>query len=108
MEILYKTEIISTNLILFFVFLGALVVSIVLLSVSRYDNWHWIVEIFLWLAFTASAVLTITTAAGATFGVHSGRYRYECTLDDNIQFSDIGSKYDVVEQRGYIWVLEDK
>lgn len=38
----------------------------------------------------------------------TGRYRYECIIDDDTSFVDISEKYVVVEQRGEIWVLEDK
>lgn len=36
------------------------------------------------------------------------RCRYEVTLDESVSITDIYEKYDVVEQRGDIWVLEDK
>lgn len=53
------------------------------------------------------ACLTITFI-GATFTKPSGRYRYECLIDDTVPYTEIYDKYDVVEQRGSIWVLEDK
>lgn len=40
--------------------------------------------------------------------VETDRYRYEATVGDYIRFSDVYEKYDVVERRGEIWVLEDK
>jgi len=40
--------------------------------------------------------------------VPTGCYRYECTIDDDASFTDILEEYDVIEQRGEIWVLEDK
>ena len=40
--------------------------------------------------------------------VPTGRYQYECTIDDGASFTDIMNNYIVVEQRGDIWVLEDK
>ena len=40
--------------------------------------------------------------------VESGRYRYEVTIDESVSFSDIYEKYEIVEQRGEIWVLEEK
>ena len=40
--------------------------------------------------------------------LHTGRYRYEVTIDDDVTFDEIVDKYDVIEQRGEIWVLEDK
>lgn len=38
----------------------------------------------------------------------SGRYQYECLINDTVPYVEIYEKYDVVEQRGSIWVLEDK
>lgn len=40
--------------------------------------------------------------------VETDRYRYEATVGDYIRFSDVYEKYDIVERRGKIWVLEDK
>ena len=36
------------------------------------------------------------------------RQRYECILDSNVSFVELYEKYDVIEQRGDIWVLEEK
>ena len=36
------------------------------------------------------------------------RYRYEVIIDEGVSFEDIYNNYYVVEQRGEIWVLEDK
>ena len=38
----------------------------------------------------------------------TGRYRYEVTIDDSVSFLDICEKYEIVEQNGRIWTLEDK
>lgn len=38
----------------------------------------------------------------------TGRYRYEVTIDDSVSFLDLHEKYDVIEQNGMIWTLEDK
>lgn len=40
--------------------------------------------------------------------VPTDRYRYEVTVGDYVMFTDIYEKYDVIERRGEIWVLEDK
>ena len=34
--------------------------------------------------------------------------RYECTIDDLSSFIYIHNNYNVIEQRGGIWILEDK
>lgn len=38
----------------------------------------------------------------------SGRYQYEVTIDDSASFTELYEKYDVVKQKGKIWILEDK
>ncbi len=40
--------------------------------------------------------------------VKTGEYRYECTIDDSVSYNDIVKNYEIIEQRGDIWVLEDK
>lgn len=34
--------------------------------------------------------------------------QYECTIDSNVSFVELYEKYNVIEQRGDIWVLEEK
>lgn len=38
----------------------------------------------------------------------TGRYRYEAAVDESVSFTEMYERYDVVEQRGQIWILEDK
>lgn len=38
----------------------------------------------------------------------TGRYKYEATIDENVPFIEVYKKYDVVKQKGDIWVLKDK
>lgn len=38
----------------------------------------------------------------------TGRYKYECVISDDVSFSEVLEHYDVVEQKGKIWVLVDK
>lgn len=40
--------------------------------------------------------------------VPTGKYKYEVTIDENVSFTEINSKYNIIEQRGSIYVLEDK
>lgn len=39
---------------------------------------------------------------------HTGQYKYEATIDDNVPFIEVYKKYDVVKQKGDLWVLKDK
>ena len=38
----------------------------------------------------------------------TGRYRYECLIDETVSMTEVYERYEVIEQRGDIWVLEDK
>lgn len=40
--------------------------------------------------------------------VPTGKYKYEVTIDENVSFTELNSKYNIIEQRGSIYVLEDK
>lgn len=60
------------------------------------------------IAFILAIGCFITCFVGSIFEKSSGRYQYECLIDDTISYTEIYDKYDVVEQRGSIWVLEDK
>ena len=40
--------------------------------------------------------------------VPTGKYKYEVTIDENVSFTELNSKYNIIEQRGDIYVLEDK
>ena len=38
----------------------------------------------------------------------TGRYKYEVILDDDYPASDLYGKYNIIDQRGEIWVIEDR
>lgn len=38
----------------------------------------------------------------------TGRYKYEATIDETVNFTELYERYDVVDQRGQIYILEDK
>lgn len=40
--------------------------------------------------------------------VETDRKQYEVIIDDSVTFHEIHEKYKVVDQRGDIWILEDK
>ena len=40
--------------------------------------------------------------------VPTGRYKYEVTIDESVDFVDIYDKYEVMDQRGDIWILKEK
>ena len=39
---------------------------------------------------------------------HLTGYEYEATMDENVSMKEVYERYEIVEQRGDIWVLRDK
>ena len=46
--------------------------------------------------------------AGEQTKVESGRYRYEVTLSEDYDISELANCYKITDQRGKIWVIEEK
>ena len=60
------------------------------------------------LCIAVASLLTIVITSVCVEEIPTGRYRYECLIDDSVDFIDIYENYEVIEQNGKIWVLEDK
>lgn len=55
----------------------------------------------------------LAIAAPSLFGYlneiyETGRHYYECVIEDTASFNEIMDTYEIVDQRGDIWVLKDK
>lgn len=57
---------------------------------------------------TIACLLFLMFGPAVISDVPTGRYRYEVTIDESVSFNDIYERYEIVEQRGDIWVLEEK
>ena len=63
-----------------------------------------------WITTSSLMISLIVMVACGTFKytVKTGEYRYECIIDDSVSYNEVVENYKIVEQRGDIWVLEDK
>ena len=43
-----------------------------------------------------------------TVEIPSDRYQYEAIIDDDVSINEVYKYYDVIEQKGKKWILEDK
>ena len=43
-----------------------------------------------------------------TTTIPSDRYQYEATIDEDVSINEVYKYYDVIEQKGKKWILEDK
>lgn len=81
-----------------------LIIGLIVFAISIIDEWHtWtvivstIIVLFIWFI---CGILNIT--------IKTGEYQYECIIDDSVPYNKVVENYKIIEQRGDIWVLEDK
>ena len=54
------------------------------------------------------SIILIVLAIAFTGSIDTSRYRYKVTIDDTVSFNKLCEKYDVVDQEGKIWTIDDK
>ena len=112
-HILNQTEIMSTPSIWKTLVIIAIIISLlslIFLAIGEEHEWD-IAQLGCITTLILSTICLSICFVGWLFTIdtiHTGRYTYEVTVDDDVTFDEIMDKYDVVEQRGEIWVLEDK
>ena len=60
------------------------------------------------LAFISISSLVTVFFIDALSPKHLTGYEYEATIDGNVSMKEVYERYEIVEQRGDIWVLRDK
>lgn len=80
----------------------------ILSIVFVYNDFEIIPTVFGVLFLLSGISVVIFCALSDSYTEPTGRYRYEVTIDDSVKLSELYDRYNVVEQRGDIWVLEYK
>ena len=63
----------------------------------------------IWIAtFTILAIAAISLFGYLNEVYETGHHYYECVIEDTASFNEIMDTYEIVDQRGDIWVLKDK
>lgn len=113
MEILH-TEPILTESFIYNLF-GSIVIISVLLSVmcliiaSIYSSLEWLkTGVLLATLFLVAMIATIIIRVEDKDTTETGLYRYEVILEDDYPLEKIYDKYNIIERKGEIWILEDK
>lgn len=81
-----------------------MVLGIIVAIISLIKDWPLVVS----KCSILVTVVALVAWLGLLHTVKTGQYRYECTIDDAVPYNEIVDNYNVIEQRGDIWVLEDK
>ena len=58
--------------------------------------------------FTILAIAAISLFGYLNEVYETGYHYYECVIEDTASFNEIMNTYEIVDQRGDIWVLKDK
>ena len=81
-----------------------LIIGLIVFAISiiaEWPTWTAIVStIIVLLIWFICGILNIT--------IKTGEYQYECIIDDSVPYNEVVENYKIIEQRGDIWVLEDK
>ena len=81
-----------------------LIIGLIVFAISiiaEWPTWTAIVPIIIiLLVWLLCGILNIT--------IKTGEYQYECIIDDSVPYNEVVDNYKIIEQRGDIWVLEDK
>ena len=60
------------------------------------------------VTFTILAIAAISLFGYLNEVYETGHHYYECVIEDTASFNEIMNTYEIVDQRGDIWVLKDK
>ena len=107
-NILNKTEIMEYTYeqhIFFAVLIIVWCISAMLIVIGIICSFKWPVIISGFLFLISCITMCIVDLEKSK---NTGRYKYEATIDKDVPFTEVYKKYDVVKQKGDIWVLKDK
>lgn len=63
----------------------------------------------MWIAVIGAISCSIWALLNAAIpGAPTGRYKYEVKISDTTTFKEVTDNYKIIDNRGQIWVLEDK
>ena len=85
--------------------LGVICIVAFILTLTSNDNRVIIFGIISLLAMIAMPIIVITSKSHWRT---NERNQYECIIDDSVSINEVYEKYNVIERRGKIWILEDK
>ena len=114
MTILNKTEILTSEIPYWFELVTAIVIClfcfIFFILALTYARFWRLWPVYGCLITGVLVLICLITSLGFSIFTsnHTGRYRYKCTIDKTAPFNEIYEKYNVIEQRGDIWILENK
>ena len=79
-------------------------IGIIVFAIAIISEWS------TWKAIIPIIIVLLTWFICGIFNItfKTGEYQYECIIDDSVPYNVVVDNYKIIEQRGDIWVLEDK
>ena len=108
MTVLNTVELTRQSLFPFIIAAGLLLSIFVSVFLMNNIKNRFVSAIFGCYSLVAAAGLCVMIIACSEFQVPNGKYRYEILIDDEVAFSEVIEKYNIIEQRGEIFVVEEK
>ena len=108
-NILNKTEIMeysNTQNVIITVAFAICIISLVMLLISFATLHDSLAISGIILVIVSFVIILITFGVGKIH--HTGRYKYRATIDKTVPITEVYKKYDVIKQKGDLWVLKDK
>lgn len=107
-EILHQTDIMGPpDWLLTAIIVGVPVVWILFVVCTRKVK---IFDMFIRFMLGGVCAIVYMIAMLCLFGATkpTGRYRYDVTIDETVNFKEIYDRFDIIDKRGDIYTLEDK
>ena len=81
-----------------------LIIGLIVFAIAIISEWP------TWKAIIPIIIVLLTWFICGIFNItfKTGEYQYECIIDDSVPYNEVVDNYKIIEQRGDIWVLEDK
>lgn len=86
--------------------LGVICITAFILMLTSNDGTG--VIIFGIISLVAMIATPIIIIASKTHWRTNERNQYECIINDSVSINEVYEKYNVIDRRGKIWILEDK
>lgn len=112
MEILSQTDVMIEPTWAFWLFLGSIICIFISVAVGFNNIFSSCSDLVGWLCFIFFLIGCVgggvSTYVKENKQIDSGRDRYEVLLNEKVDMEEFYSKYEIIEQRDKIWVIEDK
>lgn len=105
MKILYQEPIMVYKPLYSRVIIGIIILGVVFFVIfSCFKKWEMVGETIM---ATLLAIIIVCVIQD-TYRIPSGRYRYHVTFENDYDSTSIYQNYNVIDQYGLIWVIEEK